>query len=345
MDHRAHVAGPPPLRQPVPVITAAPSVEGSGRMLGLKASHCQDYFQEPRTATLFACLGETISPALTLLEPRSIKLRPAHRLLRGVSSGHGGSLMRKSALEVIGTIRLTFAGTLLVAGFSFVAPLPGRAVELVNPHAVLEETRRELIELDRRMERYRAERQKEEVRQKREAAEQARSDKALEEVRRKREIAEQAKRGREEKEREAQRRTQEAADREKSEAALRETQRQRDAAEEQKRARDVEEREAQQKQEIAEREKAEKATQEAQRKREAAAEQERARDKERATEKERREAGPKQRYSLHGEVSNRVGRRSACQQQAEEKGLSGRGARRYTRLCLSGLPVPDSLRR
>src|SRR3954451_20570620 len=28
MDHRAHVAGPPPLRQPVPVITAAPSVEG-----------------------------------------------------------------------------------------------------------------------------------------------------------------------------------------------------------------------------------------------------------------------------------------------------------------------------
>ncbi|MFL5231298.1 MAG: hypothetical protein ACJ8DM_00005, partial [Microvirga sp.] len=104
--------------------------------------------------------------------------------------------MRKSALEVIGTIRLTFAGTLLVVGFSFVAPFPGRAVELVDPHAVLEETRRELIELDRRMERYRAERQKEEVRQKREAAEQARSDKALEEVRRKREIAEQEKRGR-----------------------------------------------------------------------------------------------------------------------------------------------------
>ena len=63
------------------------------------------------------------------------------------------------------------------------------------------------------------------------------------------------------------------------------------------------------------------------------------------TEKERREAGPKQRYSLHGEVSNRVGRRSACQQQAEEKGLSGREARRYTRLCFSGLPIPDSLRR
>jgi hypothetical protein len=254
-------------------------------------------------------------------------------------------LMRKSALEVIGTIRLTLAGTLLVVGFGFVAPLPGQAVELVDPHTVLEETRRDLIELDRRMERYRAERQKEEVRQKRETAERAKSDKALEEVRRKREIAEQEKRVREEKEREAQRRTQEAADREKSEAALRETQRQRDAAEEQKRARDVEEREARQKQEIAEREKAEKATQEAQRNREATAEQERARDKERATEKERREASPKQRYSLRGEFSNRVDRRSACQQQAEEKGLSGRQARRYTRLCFSGLPIPDSLRR
>jgi len=53
------------------------------------------------------------------------------------------------------------------------------------------------------MERYRAERQKEEVRQKRETAERARSEKALEGVRRKREIAEQEKRGREEKEREA----------------------------------------------------------------------------------------------------------------------------------------------
>jgi ferredoxin-NADP reductase len=110
-------------------------------------------------------------------------------------------LMRKSALEVIHTIRLTFAGTLLVVGFSDVAPLPGQAVELVDPHAVLEQTRRDLIQLDRRMERYRAERQKEEARQKREAAEQARSDKALEEVRRKREIAEQEKRVREEKER------------------------------------------------------------------------------------------------------------------------------------------------
>jgi hypothetical protein len=98
-------------------------------------------------------------------------------------------------------------------------------------------------------------------------------------------------------------------------------------------------------QEAADREKSEAALREAQRQREAAAEQDRARDKERAREKERREAGPKQRYSLHGELSNRVGRRSACQQQAEEKGLSGREARRYTRLCFSGLPIPDSLRR
>ena len=34
MDHRTDVAGPPPLRQPVPVITAAPSVEGSAGKLG-----------------------------------------------------------------------------------------------------------------------------------------------------------------------------------------------------------------------------------------------------------------------------------------------------------------------
>ena len=35
---------PPPLRQPVPVITAAPSVKRSGRTLGLKANPCQGLF-------------------------------------------------------------------------------------------------------------------------------------------------------------------------------------------------------------------------------------------------------------------------------------------------------------
>jgi len=48
--------------------------------------------------------------------------------------------MRKSALEVIGTIRLTFAGTLVVVSLSYVAPLPGQAVELVDPHTVLGQT-------------------------------------------------------------------------------------------------------------------------------------------------------------------------------------------------------------
>jgi hypothetical protein len=36
--------GRPPLRQPVPVITAAPLAKGSGRTLGLKASRCQGLF-------------------------------------------------------------------------------------------------------------------------------------------------------------------------------------------------------------------------------------------------------------------------------------------------------------
>src|SRR4051794_32296887 len=45
MDHRAHVAGPPPLRQPVPEITAAPSVEGSAGKLGCYSEAVKDYFR------------------------------------------------------------------------------------------------------------------------------------------------------------------------------------------------------------------------------------------------------------------------------------------------------------
>ena len=44
MDHRAHVAGPPPPRQPVPVITAAPSVEGSAGKLGCYSEGVKDFF-------------------------------------------------------------------------------------------------------------------------------------------------------------------------------------------------------------------------------------------------------------------------------------------------------------
>ena len=54
---------------------------------------------------------------------------------------------------------------------------------------------------------------------------------------------------------------------------------------------------------------------------------------------------PKQREGLRGMLSNRVDRRSACRQQAEERGLTGRKASRYTRLCVSGLPIPKRLSR
>jgi outer membrane biosynthesis protein TonB len=237
---------------------------------------------------------------------------------------------------------LAFAGTLFASVFLFVATsLPLMAVELVNPHAVLEETRRHLMEFDKRMQRYKAERQKDEkeleARQKREEAERRereKAEKALADARRKRDAAEQQKRVREEKEQQA-RQKQEEAERQKREA-LQETQRQPDAAEEQKRAREETEREARQRQEEAERERAKEALQESQRQREAAAE---------ATKAQEQGAASKPREGLRGMLSNREDRRSACRQQAEERGLSGRKASRYTRLCVSGLPIPKTLSR
>ena len=246
-------------------------------------------------------------------------------------------LMRKFAIQAIGKLRPVLLATLFAVGSSVAPSAPAVAVELVDPHAVLDQTRRDLIEFDKRMQRYKAEQRKEEARQQREATERERAEKAQHSARRKREIAEQQTRAREEREREAQRRLQEEAERERAEKALQETQRQRDASEEQMRAREVEQREARHKEEEAEREKAKIALEEAHRKREATEREHRARE-----EKER-EVRPKQRYSLHGELSNRVSRRSACQQQAEARGLSGRMARRYTRLCFSGLPIPSSL--
>jgi colicin import membrane protein len=239
-------------------------------------------------------------------------------------------------------LSLAFAGTLFASVFLFVATsLPAMAVELVNPHAVLEETRRHLMEFDKRMQRYKAERQKDEkelqARQKREEAERRereKTEKALAEAQRKRDAAEQQKRMREEKEQQA-RQTQEPAERQKREA-LQETQRQRDAAEEQKRAREETEREARQRQEEAERERAKEAPQESQRQREAAAE---------PTKAQEQGAASKPREGLRGMLSNRQDRRSACRQQAEERGLTGRKASRYTRLCVSGLPIPKTLSR
>jgi len=44
-------------------------------------------------------------------------------------------------------------------------------------------------------------------------------------------------------------------------------------------------------------------------------------------------------------LGDRLNRRKACRQQAAERGLSGRMARRFTRLCLSGLPLPQPIPR
>jgi hypothetical protein len=251
---------------------------------------------------------------------------------------------------------LAFTAVLLASVFfSFASSLAVRAVELVNPHAVLEQTRRDLMEFDKRMQRYKAERRKEEkeleARQMREEAERREREKAelaLAETRRKRDAAEQQKRVREEKE-QAARRKQEEAERQKREA-LQEAQRQRDVAEEQKRAIAATEQEARQKQEDAERENAKEALQASQRHRDAAAKaiesQERGTaSKQAEAEGEKTREGSKPREGLRGMLSNRVDRRSACRQQAEERGLTGRKASRYTRLCVSGLPIPKTLSR
>ena len=229
---------------------------------------------------------------------------------------------------------LAFGGTLFASVFLLVASsLPVMAVELVNPHAVLERTRRDLMEFDKRMQRYKAERQKEEkelqARQKREEAERRereKAEKALAEARRKRDAAEQQKRMRAEKEQQA-RQKQEQAERQKAEA-LQEAERE----------------------EEAEREKTKEALQESERQRDAAAKatesQERGTaSKQAEAEGEKTKEESKPREGLRGMLSNRVDRRSACRQQAEERGLTGRKASRYTRLCVSGLPIPKTLSR
>jgi len=159
----------------------------------------------------------------------------------------------------------------------------------------------------------------------------------------------------------------ERRERERAEKALAEARRKRDAAEQQKRIRAEKEQQARQKQEQAERQKAE-ALQEAEREeeaerektKEALQESERQRDAAaKATESQERGTASKQaqaegektkeeskpREGLRGMLSNRVDRRSACRQQAEERGLTGRKASRYTRLCVSGLPIPKTLSR
>src|SRR5215212_8904392 len=168
----------------------------------------------------------------------------------------------------------------LVACILAISGLDGAAVERINPHDVLNQARRDLNAFDKRMERDKAEQQKQEkeaeAKRKQDEAERQKAEKAekaLQEAQRKREAAEQQK---QEKEAEAKRKQDEAERQkaEKAEKALQEAQRKREAAEQQKQAREDKEREARQKQEEAERpnrEQAEQAQQEAQRKREAAA--------------------------------------------------------------------------
>ena len=101
---------------------------------------------------------------------------------------------------------------------------------------------------------------------------------------------------------------------------------------------------------LAEREKAKEALQASQLERDAAAKatesQERGTaSKQAEAEGEKTKQESKPREGLRGMLSNRVDRRSACRQQAEERGLTGRKASRYTRLCVSGLPIPKTLSR
>ena len=162
----------------------------------------------------------------------------------------------------------------LVACILATSALDAAAVERINPHDVLNQTRRDLNAFDKRRERDKAEQQKQEkeaeAKRKQEEAERQKAEKAekaLQEAQRKREAAEQQK---QEKEAEAKHKQEEAERQkaEKAEKALQEAERKREAAEQQKRAREEKEREARQKQEEAERQKAEKALQEARQKQE-----------------------------------------------------------------------------
>ena len=57
------------------------------------------------------------------------------------------------------------------------------------------------------------------------------------------------------------------------------------------------------------------------------------------------ETSTSERPASWSRLGDRLNRRKACRQQAAERGLSGRMARRFTRLCLSGLPLPQPIPR
>src|SRR5215211_7028726 len=124
----------------------------------------------------------------------------------------------------------------LVACILAISGLDAAAVERVNPHDVLNQTRRDLNAFDKRRERDKAEQQKQEkeaeAKRKQDEAERQKAEKAekaLQEAQRKREAAEQQK---QEKEAEAKRKQDEAErpNREQAEQAQQEAQRKREAA-------------------------------------------------------------------------------------------------------------------
>src|SRR5215207_1832613 len=124
----------------------------------------------------------------------------------------------------------------LVACILAISGLDGAAVERINPHDVLNQTRRDLNAFDKRRERDKAEQQKQEkeaeAKRKQDEAERQKAEKAekaLQEAQRKREAAEQQK---QEKEAEAKRKQDEAErqNREQAEQAQQEAQRKREAA-------------------------------------------------------------------------------------------------------------------
>src|SRR5215207_7003995 len=127
----------------------------------------------------------------------------------------------------------------LVACILAISGLDGAAVERINPHDVLNQTRRDLNAFDKRRERDKAEQQKQEkeaeAKRKQDEAERQKAEKAekaLQEAQRKREAAEQQKQAREDKERKARQKQGEAErpNREQAEQAQQEAQRKREAA-------------------------------------------------------------------------------------------------------------------
>src|SRR3954453_1767476 len=203
--------------------------------MGVSAHRAAEERVSPRCAVL--TFARSVWTTLTGTGPHL-----GQRLKASLADQVRYDLDRRSGSRAWGVRTLVLVASLLAASTLDVA-----AVELVNPHDVLNQTRRDMIELDKRTERDKAERQKEEkereARQKQEAAERQKREKAektLQEAQRKREAAEQQKRAAEEKALQEAQRKREAAEQQGREEQTLQAQRKREAAE-QKRATDEKE--------------------------------------------------------------------------------------------------------